>query len=232
MWCGDCLELLPEFEAGAVDAVVTDPPYMIGAKSDGNGKINPWSDWTNAAVFMRAWMGECRRVSSAMWSCMNWRSVVTFQKASCDLSWPIESLLVWNKEWIGPGGTSGLRPSYELVALWCNGRTVADRGLADIQSFPWCSFKPNGHPAEKPVDLLSWCIDSVKAYTVLDPFMGSGTTGVACVKTGRKFYGIEKEPKYFEIAVNRIERAFEDQGLFVPHTPIQNGQSLFAGAPQ
>src|SRR5690606_24877347 len=147
---------------------------------------------------MRAWLNECRRLATgACWSCMNWRSLVTFQKAACDLGWPIESLLVWDKCWFGPGGKRGLRPSYELVALWLTGGSVSDRGLSDIQRFRWSSHKPNGHPAEKPVELMRWLGEVVGAASVLDPFMGSGTTGVACVQTGRRFIGIEKEPKYF-----------------------------------
>ena len=69
------------------------------------------------------------------------------------------------------------------------------------------------HPTEKPVGLMEWCLGFVEG-TILDPFMGSGTTGVACVNLGRKFIGIELEPKYFDIACKRIEKAYADQALF------------------
>ncbi len=70
---------------------------------------------------------------------------------------------------------------------------------------------------------MKWCLSFVDGETILDPFMGSGTTGVACVQLGRKFIGIEIEPKYFDIAVKRIEKAFEDQALFEPlkEQPVQ-----------
>ena len=74
-----------------------------------------------------------------------------------------------------------------------------------------------GHPCEKPVELMCWCLSFLpNAQTVLDPFMGSGTTGVACAKLGRKFIGIELEPKYFDIACNRIDDAYKQGDLFVP----------------
>jgi site-specific DNA-methyltransferase (adenine-specific) len=208
--CGDCLDLLKSLPSGSVDAVVTDPPYGINTKSDGGGKLNPWGDLCNSAFWYAAWLGEVRRVlrfKGAAWVCLNWRSLVTFQKASCDLGWPIESLMIWDKKWIGPGGSRGLRPSYEMVALFCGPEfSVEDRGIPDIQAFPWSSHKPTGHPAEKPVDLMRFCIDATvgTGATVLDPFMGSGTTGVACIQTGRKFIGFELDAKYCEIAARRI----------------------------
>lgn len=69
------------------------------------------------------------------------------------------------------------------------------------------------HPSQKPVGLMSWCISTVKAATILDPYMGSGTTGVACVKMGRRFIGIERELRYFEIACRRIARATAEPTL-------------------
>ncbi len=168
-----------------------------------------------------------------MWACLNWRSLVTFQKAACDCGWPIESLLVWDKKWIGPGGSVGLRPSYELVALFADvGFAIDDRGVPDIQAFPWSSQKPNGHPAEKPESLMQFCIEhgSQRGGVVCDPFMGSGTTGVAAVQTGRSFVGIEIDPTYFEIAVRRIDKAIDAGALFAPVPPAVRQASLFEAA--
>lgn len=141
---GDCREILPELES--FDLVVTDPPYGINTKSDGNRKLSPWADLCNASLWYELWIGEVRKRLSprgALWSFLNWRSLVTFQKASCSLRWPIESLLVWDKEWIGPGGTRGLRPSYELVALFPGELfSIDDRGLPDIRREKWSSKKP------------------------------------------------------------------------------------------
>jgi site-specific DNA-methyltransferase (adenine-specific) len=77
-----------------------------------------------------------------------------------------------------------------------------------------------GHPTQKPVGLMVWCVEFFpKAETILDPFMGSGTTGVACIQLGRKFIGIEREPKYFDIACKRIEQAVSQGQLFAPAAP-------------
>lgn len=191
---------------------------MINTKSTGAGKIDPWADYCNAAFWYAEWMQQARRLlkpTGCLWSFLNWRSFVTFQKASANLGWPMESVLVWDKCWIGPGGKKGLRPSYELVALWAMPEfVIEDRSLADIQRFKWSSVKPHGHPAEKPVELMKWIIEhaSHEGDTVLDIFMGSGATGEASVLTGRNFVGMEMNDHYFDIAAKRIQEA-EDEAL-------------------
>lgn len=158
LYQGDCLELMQSIPDGSVDMVLTDPPYMINTKSTGGGKLNPWADYCNAAFWYAEWIRQAKRIlreTGCLWSFLNWRSFVTFQKAACDTGWPIESVLVWDKCWIGPGGSKGLRPSYELVALWAMPNfKIENRGLYDIQRFKCSSVKPHGHPAEKPVELV------------------------------------------------------------------------------
>ena len=84
----------------------------------------------------------------------------------------------------------------------------------------------NGHPCPKPIGWMKWVIGlaSRKAETILDPFMGSGTTGVAAVQMGRKFIGIEREPKYFDIACKRIEQAYSQPDFFVATSPTKQTQ--------
>ena len=212
---GDCLEVLPTLAAQSVNLIATDPPYMINTKSDGMGKLNPWADRINGAFWYSVWFKQARRLlrqSGGMWAFINWRGLTTYQKVADDMGWPIESLLVWDKGGLGPGGPKGLRPTYEMVALWAMSYfAIPNRGLADIQRFPWASVKPTGHPAEKPVTLMCWLIEnSTKPDDlILDPFCGSGTTGVACVQTGRRFIGIEIDPGYADIARARIAKAAE-----------------------
>ena len=225
---GDCLEILPGLPR--FGAVITDPPYGINTKSDGNGKLSPWGDLVNSAHWYTAWMREARsRLShdGALWTCLNWRSMVTFQKAACDLGWPIDSLMVWDKRWIGPGGVRGLRPSYELVALFgMPDFAIKDRSLADVQPFPVGSYKPNGHPAEKPVALFDFIVKNTPAELICDPFMGSGTTAVACAAAGRSFIGIEMDRRWFDLTCERISRA-QAQGTLLPpeetRLPVQAG---------
>jgi len=215
---GDCLEILPTLPR--LGAVLTDPPYGINTKSDGSGKLSPWGDLVNSAHWYSAWMKavqERLHQDGALWTCLNWRSLVTFQKAACDASWPIDSLMVWDKKWIGPGGVRGLRPSYELVALFgMPGFAIKDRGLPDIQAFPVGSHKPTGHPAEKPISLFNFLVKHTTAEVVCDPFMGSGTTALACVSAGRRFVGIEMDKKWFDLTCERIENAYR-QAPLVPH---------------
>lgn len=206
----DCLEGIKDVPDQSVDLIVTDPPYMLGTYSSQKGKIDPWADWCNAAHWYATWFSEARRVlkdTGAMWAFLNWRSIVTFQRAACMTNWAIESLLVWDKGWMGPGGNKGLRPSYELCALFCGPAfAIPNRGLADIQQFKWSSTKPHGHPAEKPETLVSWLIEQSThpGAVVLDLFMGSGTTAAACLRTGRNYIGFELNEKYHAIAMQRV----------------------------
>lgn len=218
LYHGDCMEILPTL--GLVDAVITDPPYGINTKSDGDGKLNPWADLCNSAYWYTAWIAECHRrlqPHGCLWTCLNWRSLVTFKKAALDARWAIESLMVWDKCWIGPGGSRGLRPSYELVALMARERfSIDDRGLPDVQRFKWSSLKPNGHPAEKPIDLMRFLVtnSTKEGAVVLDPFLGSGTTGVAALETGRQFIGIEHDPAWFDAACQRLDNSLRQAPLF------------------
>ena len=227
LYQGDCMDILPTL--GKVSTIITDPPYGINTKSDGSGKLSPWGDLCNAAFWYSAWIGAARErltQDGCLWTCLNWRSLVTFQKASCDISWPITSLMVWDKQWIGPGGLSGLRPSYELVALFANPDfAIKDRSLPDVQQFPVGSYKPNGHPAEKPIALMDFLIKHTRG-TVLDCFLGSGTTGVAAMKAGRPFIGIEQDEKWFDISCQRIEQAYAQGQLFAPERAKQVQEAL------
>lgn len=220
---GDNRVILKTLADASVDSCVTDPPYGINTKSDGSGKLSPWGDLCNSAYWYAAWISLVRgklRETGSLWTCLNWRSLVTFQKAACDIAWPIESLLVWDKQWIGPGGNRGLRPSYELVALFgAPDFAVKDRGIVDIQRFPVGSYKANGHPAEKPVALMDFLVKHAGGSTVADPFMGSGTTGVAAASAGRAFIGVEQDEKWFDIACRRIEEAQKQVQIFPPEPP-------------
>ena len=160
LYRGDALEVLPELRGSSVDLVVTDPPYVIGAVSayKMEGKSGGWGDMMNSARWFRDWYAMCRRLlkqDGALWTFCNWRSLPVVMRAAVDADWPVTSVLVWDKDWIGPGGHQGLRPAYELVALLAMPDfAIPDRGLPDVWRQAWASFKPNGHPAEKPVALV------------------------------------------------------------------------------
>jgi len=209
---GDALEILPTMTSSTVDAVITDPPYIIGAVSAGNmtSKAGGWADMMNSALWFAAWYREVDRIltrSGLFWTFCNWRSLPVVMRAALDAQMPITSCAVWDKQWIGTGGTQGLRPSYELVALLCQpDATIPDRSVADVIRHKVGSYKEHGHPAEKPAGLFSKLL-AISALAprslVVDPFLGSGTTARACKDGGHLCVGVEAEERFCEIAAQR-----------------------------
>ena len=204
---GDAREILAGL--GSVDLVVTDPPYNVSLTSF--NKAGGWGDLMNGAMFYAFILKESKRLTAnrqgGAWLFNSWRSLPVLLKAAYEANWNPESCLVWDKEWIGPGGPNGLRPSYELALLFRHeGFRLANRGLPDIWRHKWASIKPTGHPAEKPVSLLSQIIQESGGGVVLDPFMGSGTALVAAKRLGESAIGIEIEERYCEMAANRLSQ--------------------------
>lgn len=208
LYHGDMREFLPRLDAA--DLVVTDPPYVVGlASTSSEPKVGGWPDLMNAATWYSSWLAECRRLTApdgAVWVFNSWRSFPALSRAAYEARWPIQSLLVWDKQSIGPSWR-GLRPRYELVALFAHRRFgIADRTLTDVYPCRWpAGRKPTGHPAEKPVALLRYLIGISDAQVVLDPFTGSGSTLVAAKQLGRQAIGIEFEQRWCELAAARLE---------------------------
>jgi len=191
---GDCLDVLPTL--GAVDAVVTDPPYGIGYRRGRGGKgiHSKGFDGNDVPV-----IGDDRPFDPRpwlRWPCIMWGANHYAQRL------PHGRWLAWNKL----GGKEPWDDFCDVEFAWQN-RRAADR----IFSHLWKGLCQAGagekryHPTQKPVALMQWCLGFLpKAQTIMDPFMGSGTTGVACVREGRRFIGVELDPGYFDIAVARI----------------------------
>jgi site-specific DNA-methyltransferase (adenine-specific) len=207
---GDSRELLADMPS--VSLVLTDPPYVFGIASTADeGKSGGWGDLMNSAAWYAIWIQEAKRLTvnaqGAMWVFNSWRSFPVLARAAYEARWGIESLMVWDKEWIGPGGQRGLRPSYELAALFCHSEfSLKDRGLPDIWRSKWSALKPNGHSAEKPEALVKRMIQESGGGLVLDPFMGSGTTLVAAKAAGATAIGIEIEERWCEAAAKRLSQ--------------------------
>lgn len=200
LYCGNSLEIMDLLNNKAYGLVLSDPPYMINTKSDGIGKIDPWGDYMNAAVFYAEWIGKARQKlkdDGVLMSFLNWRGVATFTKALCLLGWPLESLVVWNKKYLGTN-MRGFRPAYEMVALFTQaGFKIPNRCLGDVVECPRLTRKQN-HSAEKPVALLELLAD------------GRGTKRrIGCVYGfrydfgGLRGTGIEINEKYFDAACRR-----------------------------
>lgn len=218
---GDSLEVLPTLRPASVQAVVTDPPYVIGAVSAGNmaSKAGGWGDMMNSALWFSAWYRQVDRAlhsSGSFWSFCNWRSLPVVMRAALDAQLPITSVMVWDKEWIGPGGQQGLRPAYEMCALMAQPDfAVADRGTPDVWRPKVGSYKEHGHPAEKPEGLLRRILTTCEmpaGSVVLDPFLGSGTTAAAAKSAGLRCIGIEYEERWCEVAAARLSQDCLDFG--------------------
>ena len=201
LYLGDCLEILPTL--GKVDAVVTDPPYGIADKwVGGSAKKSGWSNQHKMKDTRNKWDAKplgCDEVTLLLESA---KTVIIWGGNYFPLP-PSRCWFVWNK----PERNFTLA---ECELAWTNFDNVArvfDCNRSDTH---------RTHPTQKPLALMEWCIEKCKgAQSILDPFMGSGTTGVACANLGRKFIGIEIEQKYFDIACERIEAAYAQGRLFV-----------------
>lgn len=216
---GDCRDVLPTM--GKVDAVVTDPPYGVAyagsttkhTERDGVAYISfddtPHSVSTVCVPAVRAAMAMARSgVMTPGNACAHLYDVPRAQGA---IFYPSGANA-------GPWGFVCSQP------LFYYGRDpFLMRGLGR-QPNGFSSTEPaekNGHPCPKPIRQTQWMVKRVSfpGETVLDPFMGSGTTGVACVNLGRHFIGIEREPAYFDIACRRIEEAYRQPRLFEEPAP-------------
>lgn len=210
---GDCRDVMSSI-SGA-NCVLTDPPYMFGmASTMHEGKAGGWGDMMNSSSFYACLLRKFQKIvenrSGSAWVFNSWRSFPILARAAFDAEWPIESLMIWDKEWIGPGGMRGLRPSYEVCALFCCKEfQFLNRGQPDIVRSKWHpGNRQSDHPAEKPVALLMRIIEnSTKTgELVMDPFCGSGSTLVAAKQAGRKSVGIEIEEKWCEVAAKRLQQ--------------------------
>ena len=200
LYLGDCMEILPTLPR--VDAVITDPPYGIGADTHQGKAANGWRQYGEGG-----WDAE-RPNKEVIVACISKGqvSIVWGGNYFTDFLPPSMQWLVWDK------GQRG----FSLAD--CEFAWSSQKNAARVFDYARALAMQDGkqHPTQKPLALMRWCIDQCKNHpqTILDPFMGSGTTGVAAVQMGRQFIGIEREPKYFDIACKRIEEAQRMTDMF------------------
>jgi DNA modification methylase len=227
LYLGDCLKIMPEL--GRFDAVVTDPPYGIGF-----GRFNRTVKDTHG-----------RRVKANKYKQGEWDDVFDFSPAYSLIRARECPTIIWGGNyfpdvWADAG---------KGIAFWHKAQPVKNFSKGELAwtnidmpaqflHFPYyggiegaTKASAKQHPTQKPVPVMEWCLGFLPdAETILDPFMGSGTTGVACVKLGRKFTGIELDKDYFDIACKRIEDAYRQPDMFVEAekapAPVQEGFEL------
>jgi DNA modification methylase len=208
LYLGDCRDILPTL--GKVDAVVTDPPYGMNWNTDSTR----FSGGGSPGIARDPIIGDDQPFDPAHLLALNVPTVIWGYNHMAQRL-PTARTLIWLKQ--NPQSYGAFLSDAELG--WASG----GNGV-------WAFYRPRSiatavtegggkvaHPTQKPVSLMRWCLEfTPKAQIVFDPYMGSGTTGVAAVQMGRKFIGIEREPKYFDIACKRIDEAQKQSDLFVP----------------
>lgn len=211
-------EVLPLLSA--VDLIVTDPPYGIAYVTSFRNVSDAPAMLKNddsAPIDTVAPMMAALKSSGAIYLCTRFDVAEPWRAAIADAGGTIKTAIVWDKLNHTAGDLDGdYGAQTELIIFAHKGRHKL-RGGRDVNL--WRIPRPvfGEHPTPKPVDLMGRAIrnSSDRWHTVLDPYMGEGPTGVACVKLGRKFIGIEIEPKYFDIACKRIEAAYAQPDMFV-----------------
>ena len=258
---GDCLQVLPALEAESVDAVVTDPPYSSGGQFRGDRMTSTRKKYQNSdtqaelpcftgdnrdqrsfLLWASLWLGMARQASiTGAVACVfaDWRQLPTITDALQCGGWTWRNIATWWK----PGtrmqkGRFSL--SAEYVAYATNGPHVPN-GEGSPQNVFRCATIPTAereHMAQKPGAVMEWVLSATRRdATILDPFVGSGTTAVACIRTGRRFLGIEIDEGYFEIAKRRVEAELERHPLLDSRKPgdiresgggpVSNQESVF-----
>jgi len=209
---GDCLEVMDKMIADGVtvDAVITDPPYgmkLTPQRIDGKFKNETVKNDDNLG-WTDSFFDKCFKLtpknSGSMFFCSH-HSIPAFIESGKKAGFDVKNLMVWNKDWLGMGGN--WRPNCEFILLLTKGRFVThSKNKTNIITYRRMSSQKMEHITQKPVLLMEELISEpdYNPQVILDPFMGSGTTGIACKNLGRDFIGIELEDKYFNIARDRI----------------------------
>lgn len=221
LYLGDCREILPLLPR--VDAVVTDPPYGIGVDTDStrfSGGVRTACKRRIGTNYGSAIVGDDKPFNASFLYDLA-DEVVIWGWNNFAESLPRGTSLVWIKT--GDAGFGSFLSDAELA--W-------EKGGHGVYCFRDLTNKAESrhrvHPTQKPLPLMQWCVSRVSDHgeTILDPFMGSGTTGVACVKLGRKFIGIEIDEGYFDIACRRIQEAYKQPDMFIEASKPQPPEQL------
>ncbi|WP_438752043.1 DNA-methyltransferase [Pararhizobium sp. O133] len=204
LYLGDCMEVMPAL--GKVAAVVTDPPYGLGKRMQGGtwgakDEMSGFLEWDLEAN--QEWIDAILQlnVPSIIWG-------ANYFNVPASRCW-----LLWNK-------INSVPTMADAELAWTNLDRPAKRFNAPVGRVEF------GHPTTKPLPLIQWCISflSLAGGVVLDPFLGSGTTAVACAKAGHRCVGIEKNAEYFEIACERIRKAYAQPDMFVSAPPAPKAE--------
>lgn len=215
LYLGDCREILPTL--GNLGAVVSDPPYGISYRSNHNSsRRGKWAKWVRSSN-LPGIIGDDEPLDPALLLSLNVPLVLFGGNYCADRLPASRCWLIWDKrDGIGPNNQADCemawtnidKPSRIYRHMWSGLLRAGEENIA---------LSEKHHPHQKPVALMRWCLEYLPTYegAILDPYMGSGSTGVAAARLGRPFVGIELEPKYFDIACKRISEAMRQPDLFI-----------------
>ena len=208
---GDCLELLKQIEDESIDMVLTDPPYGMAFQS-GYRKIGYEKIKGDQNLYwLDDFVEEIFRVSknnTAHYMFCSFHHIDIFKQA-IQKRFKVKNIITWVKNNTSMGDLKGdFAPKTEFIIFFQKGRRLIN-GRRDSNVFEFNKTRNELHPTQKPVDMTEYMLSkfSDEGNVILDPFMGSGTTGVACVNTNRNFIGMELDEDYFKVAKERIEKA-------------------------
>lgn len=207
---GDCFEEMISIPNESVDCILTDPPYGMdltpqrntgkfkGVKIENDNNLS-WTD-----EFFNQCFRVLRKNTGAFFFCSH-HCIAEFILSARKAGFEVKNLITWDKKQFGMGGN--WRPQTEFIILAVKGRFVCkSNNLSNIVRFSRTHHSKAEHPTQKPVDLLKHLLEEpdYQPKEILDPFMGSGSTGVACAELGLSFTGIELDFGYFKTAKRRI----------------------------
>lgn len=215
---GDCLELMKGLPSGSVDAVITDPPYGARRPSAWRLADEQFMEIKNNDRVYTEWLSEAFRVltdggAAYVFTC--WDKLEEWRQAMTLAGFRVRSCIVWDK---GIHGLGDLKtcwgPQHELILFGAKGRhELRNPRPKDVIRVQRLSPGNLEHPYQKPVELMEHFIKAslTKGQTILDCFMGAGSTGLAAYKNDINFIGMELDARYFEIAKARIEVAQQEK---------------------
>jgi len=232
---GNAIEILPELGECA-DIVLTDPPYLL--TSGGNGEYADWQlarDYDNSGKIVDCeidWpdfmplLFKAMRGDSHCYTMCNNRHVQAMLNSAEKAGFRFHNLLAWDKMSCTPN--RWYMKNMEFVGMFYKGKAKFINNCSNQQLMACPQENYGEHPTTKPTALMAYYIKNSSAHgeTVLDPFMGVASTGVAAVRTGRKFIGVELDQKYFDASCRRIEAAHNQIDLFF-EPPVKHIQDKF-----
>lgn len=240
IFCGDCLQAMAEVPDGTVDGVIIDPPYSSGGTFSTQRKMDTFNkyctsgsefgkdknftgdnmDMRSMTMFMREVLFTARMKTKDHGVCcvfIDFRNLPAVADAMQMAGWIWRGIAVWDKRNSRPQ-KGRFKNQCEYIVWGSNGDMPTERGVGVLEglfSFGNVPTQKRYHQTEKPIGLMQKVVEIVpEGGTVLDCFMGSGSTGVACVSTGRRFIGVELDKQYFKTAQQRIEAETAQETIF------------------